>query len=632
MEILYIYLDDFKHFNKQSFNFTPEFIFSTSIKDGTIQIHIKDNPSYIVNFFDNPNILNVTAIIGQNGSGKSNLLDFIKNALPHGSGGFSEQCMVALKRLNPHFDKIDHLIYVTPKLKVEINDTTGKFMRIDIEEEDNVGLLKANYQIDFFSDAEVIFYSNIVDLKMPSTMTRTKLMFEEEGTSTTGFSNISTLSLLSKDQENFSNDPTIVVDKIDAFKARELTRNLEFIASKYRQDLIPFPLPEEVIITLMTEDEKALQKDNQFEWVFAILDKYKNDFKYKSPNDLTAYYQNFLRSIFFNQLRTDLKFSSISFYQSFLETLKGDRFEDFFQNMLIHLSTLKYEGADVTSLRNKSVTLKGFTDFVHEFIIKHAKNISTFEEPLLRLPISFEGNFSIQQFADYYFASKNITDFLNFRFRNLSSGEQSLLTLMSRFYGLTRDFKNDNPKKNLIILFDEPDVYFHPEWQRKVLNQLIKYIPELFPASRIQFILTANTPFLASDLPNSNIILLLHRNDESISKSQGPLASKTFGANIHTLLSDSFFVSHFMGEFAKNKIEKLIRYLQDDNASDLFTPEDAQKLIDHIGEPLIHDRLQDLYNDKFGLPSLNLIEERNRLAAALEQIDNMIKHKSDDKN
>ena len=69
-------------------------------------------------------------------------------------------------------------------------------------------------------------------------------------------------------------------------------------------------------------------------------------------------------------------------------------------------------------------------------------------------------------------------------------------------------------------------------------------------------IITSHSPFILSDIPKENVIFLKN------GKIENP-DIKTFGANIHTLLSDGFFMSDgLMGEFAKSKIEEIKKFYE----------------------------------------------------------------------
>ena len=74
LELVYLWVEDYKNIKKQGFNFSPRF--ECSFDRETLIIDKKNEDEYIKDFFgDN---INVTAIVGKNGSGKSSVLDLIQ--------------------------------------------------------------------------------------------------------------------------------------------------------------------------------------------------------------------------------------------------------------------------------------------------------------------------------------------------------------------------------------------------------------------------------------------------------------------------------------------------------------------------------------------------------------------------
>jgi predicted ATP-binding protein involved in virulence len=177
----------------------------------------------------------------------------------------------------------------------------------------------------------------------------------------------------------------------------------------------------------------------------------------------------------------------------------------------------------------------------------------------------------------------------------MSTGEKSMLSLLARFYSLIANNKNINKDKvkNLIILIDEGELYFHPQWQKEYIYLLIHNLTEIFSSIKIQLILTSHSPFVLSDLPKSNVVFL-RRNQETFTAEVCNIDEReqTFAANIHTLFADSFFVRNgLFGEFAKKKIEYVINAINEKDKLTKAKASELQKTIDLIGEPVINKKL-----------------------------------------
>ena len=67
MELVYLWVDSYKNIKNQGFNFSPRFECEFDGKNLTIN----ENKDYVSIFPDN---INVTAIVGENGTGKSRIL------------------------------------------------------------------------------------------------------------------------------------------------------------------------------------------------------------------------------------------------------------------------------------------------------------------------------------------------------------------------------------------------------------------------------------------------------------------------------------------------------------------------------------------------------------------------------
>ncbi len=72
MELVYLWVENYKNIHKQGFNFSPRFYCEYNEEEN--ELTIKENENYIDIFPEN---INITAIVGKNGSGKSNLSECI---------------------------------------------------------------------------------------------------------------------------------------------------------------------------------------------------------------------------------------------------------------------------------------------------------------------------------------------------------------------------------------------------------------------------------------------------------------------------------------------------------------------------------------------------------------------------
>lgn len=150
-------------------------------------------------------------------------------------------------------------------------------------------------------------------------------------------------------------------------------------------------------------------------------------------------------------------------------------------------------------------------------------------------------------------------------FELLSSGEKQLThSVSSVLYNIKNidsvDRSNDEliSYSNINIILDEIELYYHPEMQRQYLNYLVKMIArlELFNTEAINICLITHSPYILSDMPHY-FILKLDNGRPVVENGFG-----TFGANIHDLLKNDFFLFNgSMGKFAKATIEDAINFI-----------------------------------------------------------------------
>ncbi len=213
------------------------------------------------------------------------------------------------------------------------------------------------------------------------------------------------------------------------------------------------------------------------------------------------------------------------------------------------------------------------------------------------------------QYIDELMRKKNsfLPKYIHINLQPQSSGEQALqniftwLSLYSSFGEILNE-KTAEIGHNILLLLDEVDLYMHPEWQRKFLKLLSDELNAVYPDKNIQVIISTHSPLVLSDIPSANCIYLKHEGDICTFAS-GPEENRTFGANIFALLKDSFFMKKSLGEFAYSKIVWISHKLNELKGNpDLESREQYRyldKLIDLIGEPVVRRKLQMLYDEVF---------------------------------
>lgn len=179
----------------------------------------------------------------------------------------------------------------------------------------------------------------------------------------------------------------------------------------------------------------------------------------------------------------------------------------------------------------------------------------------------------------------------------ISSGEEMILNLISLLY--VNKEKDTNVNLPKILFLDEADLGLHPKWKKMFINTLIKVLPKIFIGMRMQIIFTTHDPLTLSDIPNANIVYLKKENDKTLVLDDDNKPKKSFGANITDLLGDSFFIDNgLVGDFSKQKINEVIDWLITENRN-LENKEYNRKIIDIIDEPLVKYKLKEMYFENF---------------------------------
>lgn len=203
----------------------------------------------------------------------------------------------------------------------------------------------------------------------------------------------------------------------------------------------------------------------------------------------------------------------------------------------------------------------------------------------------------------------------------LSAGEMAMLNLYSRIkFAFDNPHNGEAPNIPTLLLLDEVENTFHPEWQRQFIKRLTHFLGIVVPDGlKVQVVYTTHSPITLSDMPRQCTQLLNTDNVGRVTIMTPGLERESFGANVFDLYGDSFFMGNgLIGEFAKKKIEELAQDIENYNRTENGR-EDLEKRIRMIGDERIRNYLNarlyrdDPYEEIRSLQrKIREISERNR--------------------
>ena len=343
---------------------------------------------------------------------------------------------------------------------------------------------------------------------------------------------------------------------------------------------------------------------------YPIYGQYKACFKLRVPNEIDQFeiinydlLESYIESLVSNFSHVTDKFRQALFFLRYCYFDKDD-IEVGGKEKNIEINTL-YDWINTSYLEGLKEAIGKFNDTDEKLFKEHL--ISEYRIGKFKLHHSLPSFFKIE----YYF----VEEITNNNFSSFSSGEkQKIFSIHSVIYHLRNlisvnrdnyiDLSNGiiNQKelltyKNINIIFDEIELYAHPDFQRSFIKELLDAIKVIDNIKNhfLNIIFITHSPFILSDIPKQNVLFLEVNKDSRKSKPVYYDGDNTFGANVHEMLTDGFFMENTKGEFVLSKIEEFLDFYQDvlDAKLDdievfkeeyIRISEDIKKLINLIGE------------------------------------------------
>ena len=212
---------------------------------------------------------------------------------------------------------------------------------------------------------------------------------------------------------------------------------------------------------------------------------------------------------------------------------------------------------------------------------------------------------------------------------HMSTGEGNLIEIFSQLY--TYQHMHEESSENIILLVDELESGMHLEWSRRLIQILIDNLSEILEdegkGRKIQLIFTTHSPYMLSDIKPGNVIMI-EKNQET-GYSEGKVLQNTFAKNIQEIMKENL-IDNIYGDFALAKINSMIERLNGEEEQE-GNEEELLKEIHLISEPILRNKLLDMYDKKYNtsefsiekqLQKLNLSEDQRQMVIEMVRTNN----------
>lgn len=590
VHLCYIYIESYKKLRQIGIAIDSHYQYNLDIQIKCLTIEERTS---IPNDFWGTGIYSLSAIVGGNGVGKSTVLRFILDAVVEGAANQDLQgCIV--------FERDGNLYKCTRNCELNIIGISN----VKIIETDNESINTFFYSGHF---SPLFDYNDVRTVEL------------------TGMYNATDNFRLIKDLQDYSNVDTIhlsnnIQSHFFAYQAQNNYRICYLLSQQHiRECLDDLNFPKYIIINANTSGIKAIEVNYSGKFNGCQIPNFKRIRNSIKDNILAnLIYYNLINTIADQDfIRTE----AYDFLVRWCNTYNEDT-----QNILNFYR-------EYVAKEQMNETLRTFLNDIH-WCLEIVDEICSFDDNIgYYIDVRNEDG-SLYNLVEHLLSNRIYltAKFFDMSYSHslhditvLSSGEQELLNLLSRLYYavVIAPTKFDNLRSPSLLLLDEAEIGFHPEWQRQYVNQLCKFIRLLLvPAGHnFQIVLTSHSPIILSDIPKCCTNFLKEEHGYVVNNRDEQV--ETFAENIFNLYRRSFFMEEgLIGEFASNKIEDLKARIEQCHSCEEMNI--IRTDIDIIGDAFIKRYLQSKLDDA----TVRLSDEE-QIAFYQAKIDELRNHQNE---
>lgn len=601
----FLFIKKFRSIENQGVNLSNKYFIDFTPVEG--KIRMKENPFYIKGFYGE-SISCLNGIIGENGVGKTTVLNYIKEVLafPMSSNPNYLDCILVFYNEDKNLVLITSLGFKIERSNCELPEGLNVIF-VNLEDL----LLKKNKGRDS--------RSNITILSLIKEYSRTIILYLSnvfDGRSETDYGPQIPPYTINLSVNYLVQNSNLNPERSTNYKQNEIHKNIKLVLNS--AGILPtIKLPQFINVNIKNilideyfwidspRNKNRTEKNIYKEKISAVLNQLRADKVLQKNKRIRI--QFWLCSYLLIQISNYYDNRKLAELMRVLKTCTVKNMQKVILSFLLsHTNYLKLVSKDKRFDLQKAFK---WSKFIHDYELFINSTLESFDKDnnnnneynSIRIPLTKDTENRINELMSLSERSMIELNLLYFTWHDMSTGEVMLLRFFSNLYFFSQSLKTPKSKyQSLLFLFDELETFYHPQWQKRIIKTMLDFINHYFRGFKVQIIFTSHSPITISDIPKTDLTFFKLECGKILVQKHLSDHKQTFAANVHSLLTDSFFLQEgLIGDFANEKINEIINMLYSEKLSEIIEKREyIESIINIVGEPVIKAKLIELLENR----------------------------------